>query len=65
MKIVNDTVWKILDPVEAYKLYFADIFELYVLYGDDTEEYIESVESLHYHITEEEDIGIYVGSLIN
>jgi hypothetical protein len=63
VKITKDNfVFKIVTH-KAKDILASGIFELYVLYDDDTEGLIEDLEDLNLALEEDRDIGIEVGQL--
>lgn len=63
IKVTKDNfVWKIVTH-KAKDILASGIFELYVLYDDDTEGLIEDLEDLELALKEDRDIGIEVGQI--
>jgi hypothetical protein len=63
IKITKDNyIWKIVTH-KAKDILASGIFELYVLYDDDSEGLIEDLEDLNLALKEGRDIGIEVGHL--
>ena len=63
IKVTKDNfVWKIVTH-KAKDILASGIFELYVLYDDDTEGLIEDLEDLNLALNEDRDIGIEVGQI--
>ena len=62
MKITNDKfIWKIVTHKQAEALWNTGLFELYILFDDDTEKLIESKEELLYAFKKEHVVGLEVG----
>ncbi len=63
IKVTKDNfVWKIVTH-KAKEILASGVFELYVLYDDDTEGLIDDLEDLNLALKEDRDIGIEVGKL--
>jgi hypothetical protein len=63
IKVTKDNfVWKIVTH-KAKEILASGVFELYVLYDDDTEYLIEDLEDLNLLLEEGRDIGIEVGQI--
>ena len=63
VKITNDNfVWKIVTH-KAKDIFNSGIFELYILYNDDSESLIEDLEDLNLALKHNYDIGIEVGQI--
>jgi len=63
IKVTKDNfVWKIVTH-KAKEILSSGVFELYVLYDDDTEGLIEDFEDLNLTLEEGRDIGIEVGQI--
>ena len=61
IKVTKDNfVWKIVTH-KAKKIWDSNLYELYILYDDDSEGLIESKEDLNLALKTGEDIGIEVG----
>jgi hypothetical protein len=66
MKVMNDGfVYKLVSEEKAKDIFALGLFELYVVYDDDTEALIESHKDLNEAIDKGYDIGIAVGNLNN
>ena len=66
MKVMNDGfVYKLVSKEKAKDIFALGLFELYVVYDDDTEALIESHIDLNEAIDKGYDIGIAVGNLNN
>lgn len=65
MKVTKEDnfVWKFVNNYEAKKIFEIGLFDLYVLYEDDSESFIETIEELKSAIKNGYDIGIEVGKL--
>ncbi len=63
MKITKDNfVWKLVNN-QAKELFSTGIFEIFALYGDDSESLIETSTQLNEALEQGLDIGIEVGFL--
>jgi len=63
MKVTKDNfVWKIVTN-RAKNIFISDLFDLYILYCDDSESVIETFEELNIALDNGYDIGIEVGKL--
>ena len=63
IKVTKDNfVWKIVTH-KAHAIFASGLFELYVLYDDDSEGLIEDLEDLTLALKEDRDIGIEVGQI--
>lgn len=66
MKITKDGfVWLTIDSKKAIEIWKNEIFELFILYNDDSEGLIESEAQLANAISCEMKIGIEVGKIKN
>jgi hypothetical protein len=64
MKVMNDGfVYKLVSEEKAKDIFALGLFELYVVYDDDTESLIESYKDLNEAIDNRCHIGIEVGNL--
>lgn len=66
MKVMNDGfVYKLVSEEKAKDIFALGLFELYIVYDDDSEALIESHNDLNEAISRGYDIGIAVGNLNN
>ena len=64
MKVMNDGfVYKLVSGEKAKDIFALGLFELYIVYDDDSEALIESHNGLNEAIGRGYDIGIAVGNL--
>ena len=54
-------VYKLVTPDKAQTILYQNLFELYVIYDDDSESLIESLSDLDEAIKQNNEIGIPVG----
>jgi hypothetical protein len=66
MKVMNDGfVYKLVSGEKAKDIFVLGMFELYIVYDDDSEALIESHKDLNEAMERGYDIGIAVGNLNN
>lgn len=64
MKITKDGfIWLVVEPDLAFKIWESELFQLYILYNDDSESMVESESQLSSATTNGLKIGIEVGFL--
>jgi hypothetical protein len=64
MKVMNDGfIYKLVSGEKAKDIFALGLFELYVVYDDDSESQIESQKDLDEALENGYDIGIAVGNI--
>ena len=64
MKVMNDGfIYKLVSGEKAKDIFALGLFELYVVYNDDSESQIESQKDLDEALENGYDIGIAVGNI--
>jgi len=64
MKVMNDGfIYKLVSGEKAKDIFALGLFELYIVYNDDTESEIESHKDLNEAVENGYDIGIAVGNI--
>ena len=64
MKVMNDGfIYKLVSGKKAKDIFALGLFELYVVYDDDSESEIESQKDLNEALENGYDIGIAVGNI--
>ena len=64
MKVMNDGfIYKLVSGEKAKDIFALELFELYVVYEDDSESEIESQKDLNEALENGYDIGIAVGNI--
>ena len=62
IKVTEDNfVWKVLTEGQAKFVFISGVFELYILYIDESETLVESIEQIEKAIKEGAELAIEVG----
>ena len=62
IKVTEDNfVWKVLTEGQAKFVFISGVFELYILYIDESETLVESIEQIETAIKQGAELGIEVG----
>jgi len=62
IKVTEDNfVWKVLTEGQAKFIFISGLFDLYVLYIDESETLVESIEQIETAIKQDAELGIEVG----
>lgn len=62
IKVTEDNfVWKVLTEGQAKFVFISGVFELYILYIDESETLVESIEQIETAIKQDAELGIEVG----